>query len=59
MIKDEEHNSTYTSSTYTKEFQNKVQGKVTCPSHCFPIKKAGRQDFPHIIAWPSINQDMF
>ena len=21
---------------------------ITCPSHCFPIEKAGSQDFPHM-----------
>ena len=28
-----------------------------CASHCFPIEKADRQDFPYVIACPSINQD--
>ena len=27
-------------------------------SHCFPIEKAGRQDFTHMIARPSINKDI-
>ena len=27
-------------------------------SHCFPSKKAGRQDFMHMIARPSINKDI-
>ena len=32
--------------------------QVTSPSYCFPIDEAGRQDFPLMIAWPSINQDI-
>ena len=31
---------------------------IPCPSHCFPIEKTGRQDFPQMIAWPSSNQDI-
>ena len=29
-----------------------------CPSYCFRSKKGGKQDFPLMIAWPSINQDI-
>ena len=31
---------------------------IRCASHCFPIEKAGRQDFIHIIAQTSINKDI-
>ena len=27
-------------------------GELMCPPHCFPIERVGRQDFPHVIAWP-------
>ena len=30
---------------------------IRCASQCFPIKKAGRQDFTHTIARPSTNTD--
>ena len=31
---------------------------VRWASHCFPIEKARRQDFTHMIARPSINKDI-
>ena len=34
------------------------QCTMTCPSHCFPIEKAGRQDFPLEINWPGILPDL-
>ena len=32
--------------------------ELRCASYCFPIEKAGRQDFKHMIALPSINRDI-
>ena len=31
---------------------------IWCASHCFPVEKAGRQDFTHMIARPLINKDI-
>ena len=31
---------------------------ILCASHCFPFENAGRQDFTHMIARPSINKDI-
>ena len=35
--------------------KNIPMSNTMCPSHCFPFKKAGRQDYLHMIAWLSTN----
>ena len=39
-------------------FAARNSGELRCAAHCFPIEKAGRQDFMHMIIWPLINKDI-